>query len=88
MSGVRLPLPFTTRMTVVQLKNGDLFLHSPTSVARPKPPQSVDPDSVSEIRPFSTRCNRGTHILKGPVVGPKSRRSIVADERIRDRLDF
>jgi hypothetical protein len=29
MSGVRLPLPFTTRMTVVQLKNGDLFLHSP-----------------------------------------------------------
>ncbi len=29
MAGVRLPLPFTTRMTVVQLKNGDLFLHSP-----------------------------------------------------------
>jgi hypothetical protein len=29
MSGVTLPLPFTTRMTVVQLKNGDLFLHSP-----------------------------------------------------------
>ncbi len=27
--GVRLPLPFTTRMTVVKLKNGDLFLHSP-----------------------------------------------------------
>lgn len=29
MAGVRLPLPFTTRMTVVQLKSGDLFLHSP-----------------------------------------------------------
>jgi hypothetical protein len=29
MTGVTLPLPFTTRMTVVQLKNGDLFLHSP-----------------------------------------------------------
>ena len=29
MLGVRLPLPFTTRMTVVKLKNGDLFLHSP-----------------------------------------------------------
>jgi hypothetical protein len=28
-AGVRLPLPFTTRMTVVRLKNGDLFLHSP-----------------------------------------------------------
>src|SRR6516165_1132974 len=28
-AGVTLPLPFTTRMTVVQLKNGDLFLHSP-----------------------------------------------------------
>jgi hypothetical protein len=29
MAGVRLPLPFTTRMTVVRLSNGDLFLHSP-----------------------------------------------------------
>jgi hypothetical protein len=29
MVGVRLPLPFTTRMTVVRLGNGDLFLHSP-----------------------------------------------------------
>jgi hypothetical protein len=27
--GIRLPLPFTTRMTVVRLANGDLFLHSP-----------------------------------------------------------
>ncbi|TIW39414.1 MAG: DUF4336 domain-containing protein, partial [Mesorhizobium sp.] len=29
-AGVRLPLPHPTRMTVVQLSNGDLFLHSPT----------------------------------------------------------
>ena len=29
MLGVRLPLPFTRRVTVVELKNGDLFLHSP-----------------------------------------------------------
>jgi hypothetical protein len=29
MARVRLPLPFTTRMTVVRLGNGDLFLHSP-----------------------------------------------------------
>jgi hypothetical protein len=28
-SGIRLPLPFTTRMTLVRLLNGDLFLHSP-----------------------------------------------------------
>lgn len=28
-SGIQLPLPFTTRMTVVRLLNGDLFLHSP-----------------------------------------------------------
>lgn len=28
-AGVRLPLPFTTRMAVVRLGNGDLFLHSP-----------------------------------------------------------
>jgi hypothetical protein len=27
--GIRLPLPFTTRMTVVRLSNGELFLHSP-----------------------------------------------------------
>jgi hypothetical protein len=27
--GIRLPLPFTTRMTVVRLSNDDLFLHSP-----------------------------------------------------------
>src|SRR5262245_5274858 len=26
--GIRLPLPFTTRMTVVRLSNGGLFLHS------------------------------------------------------------
>jgi hypothetical protein len=26
---VKLPLPFTTRMTVVRLSNGELFLHSP-----------------------------------------------------------
>jgi len=27
--GVQMPLPFTTRMTVVRLSNGELFLHSP-----------------------------------------------------------
>ena len=27
--GVRMPLPFTTRMTVMRLVNGDLLLHSP-----------------------------------------------------------
>lgn len=31
-AGVRLPLPFTTRMTVVRLSNGDLFLHSPIKI--------------------------------------------------------
>src|SRR5215831_18459336 len=28
-AGVTFPLPFTTRMTVVRLSNGDLFLQSP-----------------------------------------------------------
>jgi hypothetical protein len=28
--GIRMPWPFTTRMTIVQLANGDLFMHSPT----------------------------------------------------------
>lgn len=28
-AGIRLPLPFTTRMTVLRLRNGDLFMHSP-----------------------------------------------------------
>jgi len=27
--GIRMPMPFTTRMTVIRLGNGDLFLHSP-----------------------------------------------------------
>lgn len=29
MAGVRLPMPFTTRMTIVPLGSGDLFVHSP-----------------------------------------------------------
>lgn len=33
-AGVRLPMPFTTRMTVVRLANGELFLHSPTKFDR------------------------------------------------------
>lgn len=32
--GVKLPLPFTTRMTIVRLTNGDLFLHSPIKFQR------------------------------------------------------
>ena len=32
-AGIKLPLPFTTRMTVVRLSNGDLFLHSPIKFA-------------------------------------------------------
>ena len=30
-AGLRMPMPFTTRMTVVRLGNGDLFLHSPVA---------------------------------------------------------
>ena len=30
-AGIRMPMPFTTRMTVVRLGNGDLFLHSPVA---------------------------------------------------------
>jgi len=30
-AGIRMPMPFTTRMTVVRLANGDLFLHSPVA---------------------------------------------------------
>src|SRR4030095_8327283 len=33
-AGIRLLLPFTTRMTVVRLSNGDLFLHSPIKFER------------------------------------------------------
>jgi uncharacterized protein DUF4336 len=33
-AGIRLPLPFTTRMTVVRLSDGDLFLHSPVRFDR------------------------------------------------------
>lgn len=30
-AGLRMPMPFSTRMTVVRLENGDLFLHSPVA---------------------------------------------------------
>jgi hypothetical protein len=33
-AGVRLPLPFTTRMTVVRLSDGELLLHSPVRFER------------------------------------------------------
>jgi hypothetical protein len=33
-AGAKLPLSFTTRMTVVCLSNGDLFLHSPINFDR------------------------------------------------------
>lgn len=29
LAGIKMPLAFTTRMTIIQLANGDLFLHSP-----------------------------------------------------------
>ena len=44
-AGIRLPLPFTTRMTVVVLSNGDLFLHSPIK---------FDERLVDELRSLGT----------------------------------
>ena len=44
-SGVRVPLPFTTRMTVVRLSNGELFLHSPIK---------FDRGLAEELREFGT----------------------------------
>src|SRR5262245_44724161 len=43
--GVKLPLPFTTRMTVVRLSNGELFLHSPIK---------FDERLAKELRVFGT----------------------------------
>lgn len=34
-AGLRMPMPFTTRMTVVRLGNGDLWLHSPIAYDGP-----------------------------------------------------
>ena len=34
-AGLRMPMPFTTRMTVVRLDNGDLWLHSPIAYDEP-----------------------------------------------------
>src|SRR6516162_5900342 len=45
--GVRLPLPFTTRMTVVRLSNGELFLHSPIT---------FDRGMAEELREFGISC--------------------------------
>ena len=35
--GMKMPWPFRTRMTVIQLASGELFLHSPTWAAVPEP---------------------------------------------------
>ena len=43
--GVRLPLPFTIRMTVIRLSNGELFLHSPIK---------FDRGLADELREFGT----------------------------------
>ena len=40
--GMRLPWPFTTRMTVVRLANGDLFLHSPVARRRARETNAID----------------------------------------------
>jgi hypothetical protein len=47
MIGVKLPLPFTTRMTVVRLQSGDLFLHSPIAF---DPGLAVQLQSMGTIR--------------------------------------
>lgn len=44
-AGIRMPMPFTTRMTVVQLANGDLFLHSPIA---------YDKDLADELKRMGT----------------------------------
>lgn len=44
-AGLRLPLPFTTRMTVVRLGNGDLFIHSPIA---------FDPALADRLRAMGT----------------------------------
>lgn len=43
--GIRMPLPFTTRMTVVRLVNGDLLLHSPIA---------FDPGLAKQIEDLGT----------------------------------
>src|SRR5215472_15258635 len=43
--GVRLPLPFTTRMTVIRLSDGELFVHSPIK---------FDRGLAEELREFGT----------------------------------
>ena len=44
-AGIRMPMPFTTRMTVVRLGTGDLFLHSPIA---------FDADLATELRQLGT----------------------------------
>lgn len=44
-AGVRMPMPFTTRMTVIRLGNDDLFLHSPVA---------FEEDLAAELRGMGT----------------------------------
>ncbi len=45
LAGIKMPLAFTTRMTIVQLANGDLFLHSPIA---------FDPALAERLRSMGT----------------------------------
>jgi hypothetical protein len=47
--GVRMPLPFTTRMTVVRLVSGDLLLHSPIAFDRGLAKQLGDLGTVRHL---------------------------------------
>jgi hypothetical protein len=47
-AGLRLPLPFTTRMTVVRLENDDLILHSPIA---------FDEQLATEIQALGAVCH-------------------------------
>src|SRR5262244_3565085 len=71
--GIRLPLPFTTRMTVVRLSNGDLFLHSPIKfderlamelqgVGRVPPPRVAQPVPLCAHRGMGEGFSRNDYL--------------------------
>src|SRR5215216_2086162 len=65
--GAKLPLPFTTRITVVRLSNGDPFLHSPISCRLTNSTMHI---SGNGQRRFQMQFRGHRHVCaKGPVPG-------------------
>jgi hypothetical protein len=72
-AGVRLPLPFTTRMTVVRLGNGDLFIHSPIAFEPALADRLQAPPRIAESVPLRAHWRVVACVSGGGCLGLSAR---------------